>query len=122
MHHLKIGEVQKNTTITKGAKEIPLYQESHVVESNGTFTCPAVALILKLSVEVNSLKLLIANQSTNPSAKLDNADLLREYKISRGTAIKWRNEGLAYTKIGNKIFYERDDISKFLDQYNEKAF
>lgn len=103
------------------AKVIQLYPDTHS-SSNGSFTCPAVALIHSLSAEVKSLRILIDNQNPKTSQKLDNADLLREYNISRGTATNWRNAGLEYVKVGSKIFYDRRKVESFLQQYNVKAF
>lgn len=51
---------------------------------------------------------------------LDNADLLQLFKISHKTAQNWRvNKVIAYSQIGNKIYYRLSDIKKLLDaNYN----
>ncbi len=47
---------------------------------------------------------------------LDNADLLQLFKISHKTAQNWRdNKVIAYSQIGNKIYYRLSDINKLLD-------
>ncbi|HLW07761.1 MAG TPA: helix-turn-helix domain-containing protein [Marinilabiliaceae bacterium] len=47
---------------------------------------------------------------------LDNADLLQLFKISHKTAQNWRdNKVIAFSQIGNKIYYRLSDIKKLLD-------
>jgi hypothetical protein len=108
--------------INHEAKVLPLYEGGQQTVSNGSFSCPAVALIYALTAEVKSLKKLIMEHKLSATALLDNADLIREYKISRGTASNWRDEGLAHIKIGSKIFYAPEDIKSFLQKYYQKGF
>lgn len=92
--------------------------------NKGSFECPSVNLIHLLNEKITVLNLLIVKQKEreNLAARLDNSDVLREYKISRATAYTWRASGLAYTKIGSKLYYKREDIENFLKKYYEKAF
>jgi len=54
---------------------------------------------------------------------IDNPTFLKEMKISRGTAQRWRDEGrIRFSKIGRKIFYNREDIRRFLEEYKEDIF
>ncbi|MCX7550888.1 helix-turn-helix domain-containing protein [Xanthomarina sp. F2636L] len=47
---------------------------------------------------------------------LDNADLLQLFKISHKTAQNWRdNNVIAFSQIGNKLYYRLSDINKLLD-------
>ncbi|WP_271393555.1 helix-turn-helix domain-containing protein [Aequorivita sinensis] len=54
---------------------------------------------------------------------LDNADLLQLFKISHKTAQNWRdNNVIAFSQIGNKIYYRLSDINKLLDaNYKPKS-
>lgn len=113
---------KKSNNENQEAIVVPLYSEAQSIASNGSFSCPAVALIYALTAEVKSLKKIIMEQKLNATALLDNSDLLREYKISRGTASNWRDEGLAHIKIGSKIFYAPEDIKAFLQKYYQKGF
>jgi hypothetical protein len=108
--------------INQEAKILPLYDGAQSISSNGSFSCPAVALIHSLSAEVKLLKQIITQQKLNANTLIDNADLLREYKISRGTASNWRDDGLAHIKIGSKIFYAPEDVKRFLLTYYQKGF
>lgn len=51
---------------------------------------------------------------------LDNADLLQLFKISHKTAQNWRdNKVIAFSQIGNKLYYRLSDVYKLLDEnYN----
>ncbi|WP_425539409.1 helix-turn-helix domain-containing protein [Microaceticoccus formicicus] len=40
--------------------------------------------------------------------------------ISKDTLLEWRKHGLAYSKVGNRIFYKAEWISDFLDE-NEQC-
>ena len=49
---------------------------------------------------------------------IDNADFIQLMQISNSTAKNWRNKGLiAYSQIGNKIYYKIEDIQLVLDKY-----
>ncbi len=40
--------------------------------------------------------------------------------ISRDTLLEWRKEGLAYSKVGNRIFYKSEWIDDFM-KVNERC-
>lgn len=40
--------------------------------------------------------------------------------ISRDTLLEWRKEGLAYSKVGNRIFYKAEWIDDFM-KVNERC-
>jgi hypothetical protein len=80
---------------------------------HGSFTCPVLNHIKELKAEVSELKKLLAN-TKHPLPPMDNSDLMHLYHISRTTAAEWRSHGLDYIKVGNKLFYRREDIDAFL--------
>ena len=106
----------------KKPQEIQACNDTNTTSNSGSFNCPAVQQIQYLRVELKSLKQLLSNKNPNNSEKLDNSDLMREFKISRGTATTWRNEGLPHIKVGSKIYYQRSEIDLFLQQYKVKGF
>ena len=65
---------------------------------------------------------IIEKLETSPSfasvlSLLDNADILQLFKISAKTAQRWRDDRLiAYSQIGNKIYYKIEDIQDFLNR------
>lgn len=70
---------------------------------------------------------IIKKLETKPSfgsvlSLLDNADILQLFKISAKTAQRWRDEHqIAYSQIGNKIYYKIEDIQAFLDRNYHKV-
>jgi hypothetical protein len=53
---------------------------------------------------------------------LDNSDFIRRLKISPRLAQSWRDKGLiAYSQIGNKIYYRRADIDQLLKEHFNKS-
>ncbi|BBE17842.1 hypothetical protein AQPE_2001 [Aquipluma nitroreducens] len=64
----------------------------------------------KLVIEVNKLR-----KSVGENEVWDNADLIRNWKISTRTLASWRAEGLiGYVQIGGKILYPREMRENFL--------
>jgi hypothetical protein len=51
---------------------------------------------------------------------LDNAEILKLFKISSKTAVNWRDEQiLPYSQIKSKIYYKLSDMHKIIDDnYN----
>jgi hypothetical protein len=51
---------------------------------------------------------------------LDNAEILKLFKISAKTAVNWRDEQiLPYSQIKSKIYYKLSDMHKIIDDnYN----
>ena len=49
------------------------------------------------------------------STFIDNEDFIRLMKISKRTAQNWRDSGtIAFSQIGNKIYYKSSDIEDLL--------
>ena len=111
---------KNNRTQTTG-KVVQLYPPRE--ENNaGTFTCPAYILVQQLLIKVEKLQQQLEKVAPNQSARIDNSQLLQEFHISRGCGQDWRNQGLRFTKIGKKLYYNRADIEAFLAQRQVKGF
>ncbi len=91
-------------------------------EHNGSFLCPTHKLVHQLIEEIKLLNRKLEKIHPVLLPRLDNADLMKEFHISRTSAANWRNTGLMYTKVGNKIYYERADIESFLLKRKMKGF
>lgn len=64
----------------------------------------------KLVVEVNKLRTKIGENEV-----WDNADLIRNWKVSTRTLANWRAEGLiGYAQVGGKIYYTKEMRNEFL--------
>lgn len=64
----------------------------------------------RLVVEVNKLRNNIGENEV-----WDNADLIRNWKVSTRTLASWRAEGLIeYVQVGSKIWYTKEARGKFL--------
>ncbi|SNR46050.1 hypothetical protein SAMN06265371_103231 [Lutibacter agarilyticus] len=56
-------------------------------------------------------------------AFVDNKQFLKLMSISARTAQTWRSEGvIAYSQIGNKIYYQMSDVTKLLDKNHNESF
>lgn len=64
----------------------------------------------KLVAEVNKLRNNIGENEV-----WDNADLIKNWKISTRTLASWRAEGLiGYVQVGGKIYYTKEMRNEFL--------
>lgn len=64
----------------------------------------------KLVIEVNKLR-----KSVGENEVWDNADLIRNWKVSTRTLASWRAEGLIeYVQVGSKIWYTKEARENFL--------
>lgn len=55
------------------------------------------------------------NKKAVQSTFIDNEDFIRLMKISKRTAQNWRDSGtIAFSQIGNKIYYKSSDIEDLL--------
>lgn len=53
------------------------------------------------------------NQLTEPY--IDNQEFIMMMKISKRTALTWRDSGIiAFSQVGNKIYYKLSDVEKLL--------
>lgn len=60
--------------------------------------------------------------SSNEVVFIDNQEFIDLMKISPRTAQKWRDEGvIAFSQIGNKIYYRMKDVQLLLDKNYNKA-
>ena len=66
----------------------------------------------------------VASNSSEPKEKfIDNQEFLQLMKISKRTAQTWRDEGkIAFSQVGNKIYYNLADVEGLLKQHYNKAF
>lgn len=54
---------------------------------------------------------------------VDNKQFLELMGISPRTAQTWRDEGkIAFSQVGNKIYYKMSDIEKTLQNYYNRSF
>ncbi|MFZ1610422.1 MAG: helix-turn-helix domain-containing protein [Chitinophagales bacterium] len=54
---------------------------------------------------------------------IDNAEFIKLMKISKRTAQLWRDEGkIAFSQIGNKIYYKHSDVDELLKKYYNRTF
>ena len=54
---------------------------------------------------------------------LDNQEFLMKMKISKRTAQTWRDEGkVAFSQVGNKIYYRLSDVEALLEKHYVPAF
>jgi hypothetical protein len=62
----------------------------------------------------------IVDTHSRPASEiiLDDVDLRVLLKISRRTALNYRNKGLKYFKVENKIFYFLNDIIDFIKNFS----
>jgi DNA-binding transcriptional MerR regulator len=48
----------------------------------------------------------------------DNSDVVQKLKVSERTLATWREKGMIrYSKIGNKVYYQLQDILQFLNDH-----
>jgi hypothetical protein len=72
----------------------------------------------KLVIEVNKLRTKIGENEL-----WDNADLIRNWKVSLRTIASWRADGLIdYVQVGSKIWYTKEARENFLrlNLYNKR--
>jgi hypothetical protein len=53
---------------------------------------------------------------------LDNADMIKLMKISKGTLNNWRKNGtIPYSKLGHKFYYLLSDVEKLIEQHQRQG-
>ena len=65
------------------------------------------------------------NAKTAPKKEtfLDNQEFLLLLKISKRTALTWRDEGrISFSQVGNKIYYKLSDVEKLMQEHYNKSF
>ncbi len=95
---------------------------NHSNDETTCFVCPAVKLIKQLALEINQIKKQVNLLTQNQSKILTSDQLLKEFKISEGTARNWRNSGLAFMKKDRKVYFYREDVERFLSKHLRKGF
>lgn len=78
----------------------------------------------ELMNKINSLLENLDKKTTSPTQSfVDNKTFLQIMGVSQRTGQAWRDEGkVAFSQVGNKIYYKMEDIEKFLKEYHNKAF
>lgn len=65
-------------------------------------------------------------QNTNPrrtETYLNNKQFMEMLGVSLRTVQTWRDEGkIAFSQVGNKIYYKLSDVEKFMQEYRNEAF
>lgn len=74
--------------------------------------------------ELNEIKDKLDNRSTETEdGFIDSQQFLRKMGVSKRTAQKWRDEGvIAFSQIGNKIYYKTTDVEELLKDYHRSPF
>lgn len=61
--------------------------------------------------------------NTKQDSFVDNRQFLELMGISQRTAQTWRDEGkIAFSQVGNKIYYKMSDIEKTLQNHYNRSF
>lgn len=86
-----------------------------------TFTSVQIEeLIAKIETLLEQLQ---KKTATPQQTFIDNKTFLQIMGVSQRTGQAWRDEGkVAFSQVGNKIYYKMEDIEKFLSEYHNKAF
>ncbi|NLV63679.1 MAG: helix-turn-helix domain-containing protein [Clostridiaceae bacterium] len=50
---------------------------------------------------------------------LTESQLCEWLKISRSTAVRWRKNGMPFTKVSKAIRYDKDKVQKWLDEKSQ---
>ncbi len=67
--------------------------------------------VKRLTVEVQRL-----TKKEDTDEPYDNADMIRNWKVSARTLATWRKEGLiGYVQVGSKIWYPKDVRDEFIN-------
>lgn len=77
----------------------------------------------KLTARIEEIKTSL-DQKLEVQKKIfmDNNEFITLMKISARTAQKWRDEGIiAFSQIGNKIYYKMADVHSLLDRNAKKG-
>lgn len=62
------------------------------------------------------------SEKPSPASFIDNHDFIMMMKISKRTAQSWRDEGkIAFSQIGNKIYYKVSDVETLIQKHYIKA-
>ena len=54
---------------------------------------------------------------------IDNKTFQQMMGVSQRTCQLWRDEGkIAFSQVGNKIYYKMEDVEKFLEEHHNQSF
>ena len=76
---------------------------------------------------ISKIETLLANlekKGGSPQQSfIDNKTFLQIMGVSQRTGQSWRDEGkIAFSQVGNKIYYKMEDIEKFLEEHHNRSF
>ena len=79
---------------------------------------------LELKAELKAIRDRLDEREKKPSEVwLDNQELMQLLKISKRTLQHYRDSGLiAFSQVGNKIYYKLSDVEDLLNRHYNKAF
>jgi len=73
--------------------------------------------------EISMLRELLESPLRQQKPFIDNEEFMDLMRVSKRTAQKWRDEGLiAFSQVGNKIYYRMEDIDLLLKNHLIKAY
>ena len=69
------------------------------------------------------IEAILTTKQRNPKELfVDNQELLQIMNISKRTAQAWRDQKvIAFSQVGNKIYYQMGDITKLLQKHRTEA-
>ena len=78
----------------------------------------------QIITEIYSLMAKLEKRTATPKQTfIDNKTFLHIMGVSQRTGQAWRDEGkVAFSQVGNKIYYKMEDIEKLLEEHHNKAF
>ena len=86
---------------------------------NSTITTPEYQDLLNRLDEIS--KKLSAKEKATKEQWLDNQELMQLLKVSRRTAQNYRDSNMiAFSIIGNKIYYKVSDVEDLLNRHYQK--
>lgn len=76
-----------------------------------------------LEYSIKEIRASLASEAKTTTEKfIDNQEFMQLFKIAKRTAQHWREEGkIAYSQIGNKVYYRLTDVEELLQAHYVKA-
>lgn len=95
--------------------------KTNIIMEAMTFTSDQID---ELIIKIENLLVQLEKKTASPQQSfIDNKTFLKIMGVSQRTGQAWRDEGkVAFSQVGNKIYYKMEDIEKFLAEYHNKAF
>ncbi len=85
-----------------------------------TYNSEIINALKVLKRDISKIKTDMENMQLNNPDKLiyDTQEICQLFHISPRTLTEWRNKNdLPYSKIGNKIYFKRQDILNLIDKF-----